>query len=531
MPHTLFTTSPSADPSSRGLRKALVNFRMDQARRLNVEPYRVFPNATLEILLAARPENLEELAAIKGMGPKKLKQFGETLLEVISDNIANNTIVSYDDVPASRLGKTKSAKATRTLTDAKGAGKKVKDDIELTPLPKEPVSVSDYLEHVNETLYGEQAIIQAEIFECQVHPSGVYFKLKDKAAEAVLDCYLNPRVYASLGVPLESGLEVRVGGFPRIYVPKGRFSFQVQSLELAGEGSLKKAYELLKKQLEAEGLFDRKRALPECIERIGVITSRTGAVIGDFRKNLEPLGYQVGLYDVRVEGAQAVPGILRALDWFNKHADKYDVLVIIRGGGSLEDLQAFNNERVARAVFASRIPTICGIGHDRDVPIVSLVGDRETSTPSIAAGLVNQSWTEMRRAVALTEQALMYAGDGMFRSSMLRLDGSSRSLLAAFGRLVARPALLAQELRQRFSRVYAACSERVLEYERNLARMNPERNLQLGYSIIRGANGAVLRSARGVRPGDAITARLADGTLDATVTHTNTDTKTDGKRS
>lgn len=518
MPGNLFNTF-SADPASRGLRKALVAFRVEQAKRLNIEPYKVFPNATLELLLAAHPENLEELAAIKGMGPKKLKQFGEALLATISSGIAEGTVVSYDDAPAKPTTRTKKT-ASLKQREAREEGEPI-----LAPLPK-VVSVSDYLEAVNDALYREQAVIQAEIFECQIHPSGVYFKLKDKNAEAILECYINPRVYASLGVPLESGLEVRVGGFPRIYVPKGRFSFQVLTLELAGEGSLKKAYDLLKKQLEAEGLFMRKRAIPECISRIGVITSRTGAVIGDFRKNLEPLGYSLHLYDARVEGAQAVSGILRALEWFNDNADRFDVLVIIRGGGSLEDMQAFNNERVARAVFASKLPTLAGIGHDRDVPIVSLVADYEGSTPSIVAGAVNQSWMRVRRALALQEQELMHVGELLVQRVNARLDGSTRSLMSAFGRLVTRPAALARDLAGRFMRAYEASMRQLLEYERNLARMNPERNLQLGYSIIRDTQGSVVRSAARLAAGDDITARLGDGSVDARIT----DTHPDGKR-
>jgi exodeoxyribonuclease VII large subunit len=485
MPGTLFNTASAED--SRALRRALITFRTDRAKRLGVEPYRIFPNATLELLLMAHPETLEELAAVKGMGPKKIKQFGMELLACLSEASAESKTVSYDE-PA----------------DAATSGT--------------PLTVGQYLEHVNETLYGQAATVQAELSECNVHSTGCYLTLKDKDGDAVMDAYLTPFLYRSLGVPLEAGLEVKVSGHPIVRTRNGRFSFQIQSLELAGEGSLKKAYELLKKQLEAEGLFARKRPLPEHIERIGVITSRTGAVIGDFRKNLESLGYRLRLYDVRVEGAQAVPNILAGLQWFQKHAAQFDVLVVIRGGGSLEDLQAFNNERVARAIFASALPTIAGIGHDRDVPIASLVADRECSTPSIAAATINQSWQPLRRTLALREQALLHTGEQVIHQADRQLDHAARSLLGVFGRLVSRPAAVARELNERFARAYASCIDRVLEYERNLARMNPERNLQLGYSILRNASGAVIRDARTLTTGEDITARLAHGSAEARIT-------------
>lgn len=403
------------------------------------------------------------------------------------------------------------------------------------------ITVAAYLEQLNAALYDQEAVVQGEISECRLHATGVYFALKDREADAVLNCYLYPRLYRELGVPLTDGMEVRVGGHPRMYVRKGSLSFQVASLELAGEGALKKAYELLRRQLEAEGLFARKRALPLCIRRVGVVTSRTGAVIDDFRKNLDRCGYTVVLYDTRVEGPQAVAGVLRGIRYFAdraaaRAADAVDVIVVMRGGGSLEDLQAFNNEQVVRALFAAPIPTIAAIGHDRDVPLVTLVADSAPSTPTAAALLLNQSWRPVRDALARHEVFLLNRADQLVTRSLQRVEVAMRELLHRTSGLIERPAQLSRELIIRFERLLAATRAdirayqvqlsgitlfpairaRVLEYERYLGIVSPERTLRLGYSIVRDARGSVLRSATTVAAGDVITIRFADDELRAT---------------
>ena len=324
-----------------------------------------------------------------------------------------------------------------------------------------------------------------------------------------MNCYMRPWMYRSLGFSLDDGMEIKIGGFLEIYKPKGRLSFQVDSVTLAGEGSLRKAYELLKQKLEAEGLFRRKRALPEFITTIGVITSRTGAVIDDFRKNLAARGCNVYLHDARVEGAQAVPNVTKAITWFNRNMPGLDVLVIIRGGGSLEDLQAFNNELVARDIFASAIPTMCGIGHDRDTPIACLVADREVSTPSIAAMIINDSWerleeklplierriiSEFERALATQQFAVRRTNEvilGSLHSIMMHFRALSSRIIAGSGVIEARLAQAAQISRQyasdliaRFERAYAGMLQKIESFDAYFALADPERNLKLGYSIM-----------------------------------------------
>lgn len=381
-------------------------------------------------------------------------------------------------------------------------------------------SVSGFLDFVNELLHVSDLQVQGEVTGWKTHSTGVYFSLKDKEDGAIMDCYMSPYTFRGLGMAVEDGMEVKVAGIPSIYKPKGRFSFRVESMELVGEGSLKKAYELLKKKLEAEGLFDRKRELPEFIRSVGVITSKTGAVIDDFRKNLEKRGFAVSLYDVRVEGARAVNGILKALKWFNKNRSDLDVLVVMRGGGSLEDLQAFNNELVVREIFASKIPTICAIGHDRDVPIAQMVSDVAPSTPTAAAMAINATWDRLRSGLAAQERSLIYGFEALLRDRRSDVAQSIERLTGFLHRILSHAKNLSLRLNaglQMIGQMIVRHAERVNTLERYLASVSPERNLKLGYSILRDAKGSVLKTIKGVTVGQEISAQLQDGAFTSTV--------------
>jgi exodeoxyribonuclease VII large subunit len=374
-------------------------------------------------------------------------------------------------------------------------------------------TVGAFLDFVNEILAANDFFVQGEVVSARPHPTGMYFSLKDGDGGGVMDCYMSPYAYRGLGVVLEDGMQVKVGGAPSIYKPKGRFSFKVETLEPVGEGSLKKAYEALKKKLTEEGLFERKRSLPEFIGRVGLITSKTGAVIDDFRRNLSSLGLKVYHRDVRVEGAAAVQQVAAAVDAFNRGKQAIDVLVVIRGGGSMEDLQAFNNEIVARAVFGSKVPTIVSIGHDRDVPLAQMAADASASTPTATAVLINASWERLRNVHERTH-ALSYAMEralsderGRLDGAWHRLDGFVQRILGAGQRLQQRIAMAMQRVGQGIEQVRQA----VDAAERQLAAMNPERQLRLGYSIVTDDTGAVIRSAAQLRHGQTIRTRLSKG--------------------
>ena len=384
----------------------------------------------------------------------------------------------------------------------------------------EPVfSVSEFLDLTNELLGQRDFTVQGEVTGAKSHPTGFYFSLRDPQANALMDCYMSPYAYRDVGITLEDGMLVRAGGIATVYKPRGRFSFRVQEIALAGEGSLKKAYEALKKKLTEEGLFDRKRPVPEFVSRIGLITSRTGAVINDFRKNLASLGLTISHYDVRVEGAQAVSSIRRALEWFDAHAARFDALVIIRGGGSFEDLQAFNDEFVTRAVFGSRLPTIVSIGHERDVPLAQLAADVTASTPTGAAHVINATWDRLRN-LPQTAQRLAYEYEAALSATKADVHASAHRLAVHLARIAGRGIEFEQRLRQGLERVgqrIARMQDRVASAERHLAASSPERLLRLGYSIVTDTAGAIVRNTAQLRHGQEVQTRLAKGSFTAHV--------------
>lgn len=403
------------------------------------------------------------------------------------------------------------------------------------------VSVSSYLQTLNGALGEYGAIVLGEVTEARSYPSGIYFAIKDATgAEGVLNCYLSPYKVRMFGHLITPGTELRIAGVPRIAARKGSFAFAVEAIELAGAGALRAAYEELKKKLEAEGLFDRELPIPTCTKRIGIVTSRAGAVIDDFRKNLDKRGYQLLMHDARVEGVRAVPSILAAIEWFRAHENQIDLLVVMRGGGSLEDLQAFNNESVARAVASLSVPVIAAIGHDRDVPIANMAADVSTSTPSIAALQINRSWEDADRALALGTERIMRGAQGIVHGLHRRLDlaterlaGRSRALvgratervtrasqtLAGYvGKLQALPDEQFGLLRAAFTSMTQRLTDRLLAVERELAIVDPQRTLRLGYSIITGSNGQLIRNVAQATVGETLRARLTDGVLTATIT-------------
>lgn len=391
---------------------------------------------------------------------------------------------------------------------------------DIPSVPEAVFSVSEFLDFTNELLGARDAQVQGEVVGAKPHPTGFYFSIKDPTATALMDCYMSPYAYRGSGIVLEDGMLVRVGGIASVYKPKGRFSFRVETIALAGEGSLKKAYEALKKKLLEEGLFDRKRALPDFISQVGLITSRTGAVIDDFRRNLLSLGMRVHHYDVRVEGAQAAGQIRRALGWFDAHAPLVDALVIIRGGGSMEDLQAFNDEYVVRGVFGSRVPTIVSIGHDRDVPLAQMAADASGSTPTAAAHLINATWAPLTERVPRLAQKLAYGYEAAVSATRADLDGLTHRLAVHLSRLAGAGALLHHRLANGLDRIgvrIRQLKEIVAAAERHMDASNPERLLRLGYSIVTDDTGAVVRSAGQLRHGQAVRTRLAQGAFLAEV--------------
>ena len=259
------------------------------------------------------------------------------------------------------------------------------------PLNEIIFSISEYIELLNIGLKKSKAKIIGEVSEVGFGPTGhVYFSLKDEKDGSVLKCIIWKSKYILFGIRLEEGLKIIASGYPEIYPLSGRLSFIAEVLEHAGEGTLKKEYEKLKKKLAEEGIFaeERKRPLPKYLRRVGLITSKQGAVLADFLSNLGKYGFKIKMIDSRVEGQGAVEDLLLSIKTFKKQ--DIEALVIMRGGGSLESMLAFNNELLVREVAGFPVPVIAAIGHDKDVPLMSLAADLAVSTPTAAANRLTE---------------------------------------------------------------------------------------------------------------------------------------------
>lgn len=402
--------------------------------------------------------------------------------------------------------------------------------------------VSEFIQYLNDTLYTivdtQRMCVEGEVSSFNVsQQKWVRFDLKDP--EGVINCFL---VIMNLHVPLEDGMKICVYGYPKIYPKYGKLSITVQKIELVGEGALKRAYELLKKRLETDGYFDpsRKRTVPRFPQTIGLITSREAAACGDFLRILRNRwgGVTVRLASVQVQGGPSIKQIVGAFQYFNTVENPPDVLVLTRGGGSLEDLAAFNSEEVARAIFSSRIPVVVGVGHERDETIADFVADVRASTPTNAAEIVvpdrrdvgyvvRSSTNQMMRAMQQTQD--MYSESvrrsvnrletyvrrslhsvvssvlrfrGAFREYRMRLRGQIREVQVADVRLVSFMMRCTQRI-----------SNKVDTHERLLKSFDPKAVLARGYSIVFDKKKGIVRSSDDVATNDKLTVQLARGTI------------------
>jgi len=386
-------------------------------------------------------------------------------------------------------------------------------------------SVSEFVSEIN-ALLAFPVAIEGEVSGFGISQGKwIYFSLKDEKEEALAPCFM---VAWNLKTPLEDGMRVRVYGSPRVYPKTGKFSVTVERVEPVGEGALKRAFELMKKKLEAEGLFAaaRKRSLPEFPEHIGLIASRESAACGDFLRIAENrwAGAVIHLYHVQVQGQSAVEQIVEAFKFFSSpHAPAVEALVLIRGGGSLEDLQAFNSEDVARAVYASRVPTIVGVGHERDESIADYVADVRASTPSNAA---ERLFPDKREVLSKIDFAVGRCRGG-FETALYearhRIGVSVQSIFVAVSRQRDRFESLIALVDSKLGRFF----ERLVHYKRSIelltrtvANLNPERLLSRGYAIVRRA-GKIVKDASLLHSGERIDVRLGKGSIGAEVRTVN----------
>ena len=390
--------------------------------------------------------------------------------------------------------------------------------------------------------------VQGEVSNFRVSPYGhYYFTLKDASAQ--LRCFVNKKDTRLLRLRPEDGLEITVRGALGVYEARGEYQLLVNYLEPVGLGALQLAFEQLKARLQAEGLFAaaRKKPLPMLPQRLGLITSPRGAAVADMirilRRRYENL--HLLLYPVRVQGEGAAEEMVEALQYFNRAAPRVDVIILARGGGSLEDLWAFNEEVLARAIAASKIPVITGVGHETDFTIADFVADLRAPTPSAAAELVIKSKEQLKERLQALEARMaqlvryqtlhsrqrlteLLAAPGWRRLEGLVREQSQRAdELAAALRLALRDSVA--EARQRWALAAARLASfdlrgrvrqerlRLKALAGQLHQLSPMRVLERGYAIVFDEAGNVVKSAGAVSVGDALAIQLARGRLRAEV--------------
>jgi exodeoxyribonuclease VII large subunit len=368
--------------------------------------------------------------------------------------------------------------------------------------------------------------LEGEISNWKPAPSGhIYFTLKD--SEASIRCILWRSTVQRLSyLPARDGEAILAHGRVSIYEPQGQYQFYVDELEPVGLGALHVQFEQLKTRLAEEGLFDpaRKRPLPPFPRRIGLVTSPIGAALRDILNVLRrryPL-VEVILSPTQVQGDEAPPQIVSALQAVS-HVEGVDVIILARGGGSLEDLWAFNDERVARAVAASPVPVVCGVGHETDFTIADLAADLRAPTPSAAAELATPDRGELARHVVHYRSRLAAAIEETVAGQRRQLAGEVRALRRLS------PQTWIDGRRQRvddLSRAAQAAIAHRLSLARarldglglRLSALNPAATLARGYAIVRRAgDGQVVVSVGQVAPGDRLSVQVSDGQFDSTV--------------
>jgi exodeoxyribonuclease VII large subunit len=379
---------------------------------------------------------------------------------------------------------------------------------------KEIISVSLYLDKLNSTLKQERARIVGEVSGVQMYEgrSYLYFNIKDTKDQSTLKCFMWKRDYSLSGVPLKDGLEVIVTAYPSVYKPNGGLTMQIEAVELVGEGALKMAYDQLKAKLDKEGLFalSKKREIPMYPHKIGVITSKSGAVINDFLTNIGKFGYEILFVDSKVEGVDAIKDLLNAIETLKK-AD-IDVLVIMRGGGSLESFQAFNNEVLVRAVASFPVPVLTGIGHDKDEPLVSMVSDKNVSTPTAVANLLNSTWNEALSLVQLGEERIFSKFQAVLREKQSAVENSIVHMESSIKRVSDKVSNIGIEIVRGFSKMLENSSEFLLQSKKMLDISNPERQLAYGYSIVK-VGSKIVKSVKDVKSGEEMDISVKDGII------------------
>lgn len=411
---------------------------------------------------------------------------------------------------------------------------------QLSLFPKTSLKVSDLTRYLRQLMESDEILkdiwVSGEISNFMRPSSGhVYFTLKDE--NAALKCVIWKVNAMRLRMTLNDGMAVEAHGYISIYEPRGEYQLYVDALRLAGEGLLYQEFLRLKTRLEAEGLFDadRKHPIPARPARIGIITSPTGAALQDMLNTLRrryPLA-EVIIAPASVQGDQAPGEIIAALEFLNREI-KPDVILLARGGGSLEDLWAFNDEEVVRAVAASEIPIISGVGHETDFTLADFASDLRAPTPTAAAELAVPDIAELR----IDLQELHVSLQDALETQIASLEQSLSSLNARLSQ--ASPSWLIANNRQRLdelgSRIMTGMDHRLAlsastleSISARLNSLNPLAVVQRGYAIVRKDDGNLICRIDQAQPDSSITVQVSDGSFGAKVIGKGESGGNDGK--
>ncbi|QJR15982.1 exodeoxyribonuclease VII large subunit [Usitatibacter palustris] len=393
------------------------------------------------------------------------------------------------------------------------------------PSEKPPViTVAELNRRARELLEGEFRMlwVAGEISNVKLAPSGHwYFGLKDAAAS--VDCAMFQSRARFLDFKPVNGQQVEVRARVTLYEPRGSYQLVVDEMRKAGLGALYEAFEKLKARLDAEGLFaaERKRPLPEYPRAIGIVTSPAAAALRDVLTTLARRAPMVPviLYPAPVQGEGAGARIAAAIAVANARAE-CDVLVVCRGGGSLEDLWAFNEEVVARAIAASAIPVVSGVGHETDFTIADFAADLRAPTPTAAAAAASPDRDSLCEMVAQMQRRLSRDLERLLETSAQRLDRAARRLLTPDERIARH-----REALDRLARRMRQCAHAQLRLHRAhfdarraaLGHLDPTRVLARGYAIVRDADGAIRRSSEGLVAGQPLDIAFSEGGAEVSV--------------
>ena len=372
----------------------------------------------------------------------------------------------------------------------------------------------------------QHLMVEGEISNFKAHSSGhLYFGLKDD--KAFISCVMFRGAASNLRFKPENGQKVVIRGHIDVFERSGQYQLYADAMDVSGLGDLYLAYEQMKEKLSKEGLFDEahKKKIPELSLRIGVVTSPTGAVWHDIQNVATARFPSISLllYPAAVQGELAEGDIVTGIHWFNR-VKNVDLLIVGRGGGSIEDLWAFNTEPVARAIYESELPVISAVGHETDYTIADLVADRRAATPSHAAEMAVPSLADMEARFSLMESAMKQRLNMALKSRRERLQKLGESYVFTqkdrlFRSQYQNLDLLQQRLDKAFFEDYEKAKSNYQLLKEKLAVLSPLNTLERGYSICL-KDKKPLRSAAGVKPDEEVCAQLHQGVLTCTVKET-----------